>query len=58
MPCRHAVLRAELERGASTQFDPAVVEVFLALATTEGAEARKQPASGDKELAAVRTTKT
>jgi len=28
------------------------------LATTEGAEARKQPASGDKELAEVRTTKT
>ena len=58
MPYRHAVLRAELQRGAGTQFDPAVVEAFLALATTEGAEAPKQPASEDKELSAVRTTKT
>ena len=49
---------AKLEQGAGTQFDPAVVEAFLALATTEGAEAPKQPASEDKELSAVRTTKT
>jgi HD-GYP domain-containing protein (c-di-GMP phosphodiesterase class II) len=50
---------AELQRGAGTQFDPAVVEAFLALPTTESAEpeARKQPASEDKELAAARTTK-
>ena len=51
---------AELERGAGTQFDPAVVEAFLTWAATEGAEpeARKQPASADKRLATVRTTKT
>jgi diguanylate cyclase (GGDEF)-like protein/PAS domain S-box-containing protein len=51
---------AELERGAGTQFDAAVVEAFLAWASREGAEpeARKQPASEDKELATVRTTKT
>ena len=51
---------AELERGAGTQFDAAVVEAFLAWASREGAEpeARKQPASEDKQLATVRTTKT
>jgi diguanylate cyclase (GGDEF)-like protein/PAS domain S-box-containing protein len=51
---------AELRRGAGTQFDPAVVEAFLAWASREGAEpeARKQPASEDKQLATVRAAKT
>jgi len=51
---------AELERGAGTQFDPAVVEAFLALVSREGGRpaARKQPASEDRELATLRTATT
>jgi diguanylate cyclase (GGDEF)-like protein/PAS domain S-box-containing protein len=46
----------EIERGAGTQFDPAVVEVFLAWAAKEGEDlpARRQD---DNELAAAPTTK-
>jgi len=44
---------AELKRGTGTQFDPAVVEGFLAVATNEGTgtPARRQPASEARELA-------
>jgi HD-GYP domain-containing protein (c-di-GMP phosphodiesterase class II) len=51
---------AELRRGAGTQFDPAVVEVFLAWAAKEGEEppARGKPASEDEVLAAAPTTTT
>jgi diguanylate cyclase (GGDEF)-like protein/PAS domain S-box-containing protein len=54
------VALAELERGAGTQFDPAVVEAFLALVSREGGRpaARKQPASEDRELATLRTATT
>jgi diguanylate cyclase (GGDEF)-like protein/PAS domain S-box-containing protein len=47
---------AELERGAGTQFDPAVVEVFLAWAAKECEDlpARRQD---NNELAAAPTTK-
>ena len=49
---------AELERGAGTQFDPAVVEVFLAWVNreSENVPAPPQPTSEDNELAMVRTT--
>ena len=49
---------AELERGAGTQFDPAVVEAFLAWASKEGEGLpdRRQPAKEDKEPAALPTT--
>ena len=49
---------AELERGAGTQFDPTVVDAFLALAGTEdeNVPAPPQTASEDNELAMVRTT--
>jgi HD-GYP domain-containing protein (c-di-GMP phosphodiesterase class II) len=49
---------AELQRGAGTQFDPAVVEAFLSLATSEGAGPARLPASEDKEPAAARAAKT
>ena len=51
---------AELRRCAGTQFDPAVVEVFLAWAAKEGEglPARRQSESADKEPEAVPTTTT
>jgi HD-GYP domain-containing protein (c-di-GMP phosphodiesterase class II) len=50
---------AELERGAGTQFDPAVVEAFLALANSRGEELTipAQAASESRELAAATTAK-
>jgi diguanylate cyclase (GGDEF)-like protein/PAS domain S-box-containing protein len=47
---------AELERGAGTQFDPAVVKAFLALVKGRGEEppAPAQAASEDKQMAAAR----
>jgi HD-GYP domain-containing protein (c-di-GMP phosphodiesterase class II) len=47
---------SELKRGASTQFDPAVVKTFLALLKERGAKppAPAQAASEDRELAAAR----
>jgi diguanylate cyclase (GGDEF)-like protein/PAS domain S-box-containing protein len=47
---------AELERGAGTQFDPAVVKTFLALAKTGSEElpVAAQAASEDRQPAAVR----
>jgi len=47
---------AELERSAGTQFDPAVVEAFLALVKRPGKEppAPAQAASADRQLAAAR----
>jgi len=50
----HAI--AELERGAGTQFDPAVVEAFLALMKRRGEEpaAPAQAASEDRQLAPAR----
>jgi HD-GYP domain-containing protein (c-di-GMP phosphodiesterase class II) len=51
---------AELKRGAGTQFDPAVVEAFLAWAAKEGEELASygQAASEDEEPATVATTRT
>jgi len=49
---------AELERGAGTQFDPVVLEAFLALAEARGDGSAGLPPSGDKEPATVRATKT
>jgi diguanylate cyclase (GGDEF)-like protein/PAS domain S-box-containing protein len=49
---------AEVKRGAGTQFDPAVVEAFLAWAAKEGEAARRQLVREDKEPAAVPTTRT
>jgi HD-GYP domain-containing protein (c-di-GMP phosphodiesterase class II) len=49
---------AELERGAGTQFDPAVLETFLTLAEARGDGSAGLPPSGDKEPATVRATKT
>jgi HD-GYP domain-containing protein (c-di-GMP phosphodiesterase class II) len=50
---------AEVKRGAGTQFDPAVVDVFLAWAAMEdeARPARRQPVKEDEELAAVPTTR-
>jgi diguanylate cyclase (GGDEF)-like protein/PAS domain S-box-containing protein len=50
---------AEVKRCAGTQFDPAVVDVFLAWAAKEdrARPARRQPVNEDKELAAVPTTR-
>jgi HD-GYP domain-containing protein (c-di-GMP phosphodiesterase class II) len=47
---------AELERSAGTQFDPAVVEAFLALVKRPGEEppAPARAASADRRLAAAR----
>jgi diguanylate cyclase (GGDEF)-like protein/PAS domain S-box-containing protein len=47
---------AELERGAGTQFDPAVVKAFLALVKRPDQQpsAPAQPASAGRQLAAVR----
>ena len=47
--------RAELKRGAGTQFDPAVVEAFLALVSRQGEDvaAAAQPGSESRELTAV-----
>jgi putative nucleotidyltransferase with HDIG domain len=47
---------AELERGAGTQFDPAVVEAFLALMKRRGEELAvpAKAASEDRQLAPVR----
>ncbi|MCJ7509420.1 MAG: PAS domain S-box protein [Dehalococcoidia bacterium] len=47
---------AELERGAGTQFDPAVVKAFLALLEKRGDEpaAPAQAASADRRLAAAK----
>jgi diguanylate cyclase (GGDEF)-like protein/PAS domain S-box-containing protein len=62
-PYRRALSReeamAELERGAGTQFDPAVVEAFLALVKSRGEEltAPAQAASEDSRLAAVRASR-
>jgi HD-GYP domain-containing protein (c-di-GMP phosphodiesterase class II) len=49
---------AEVQRGAGTQFDPAVAEAFLAWASKEGEGLpdRRQPAKEDKEPAALPTT--
>jgi putative nucleotidyltransferase with HDIG domain len=49
---------AELERGAGTQFDPVVLEAFLALAEARGDGSAGLPPSGDREPATVRATKT
>jgi diguanylate cyclase (GGDEF)-like protein/PAS domain S-box-containing protein len=63
-PYRSALSRekaiAELERGAGTQFDPAVVEAFLALVRTRGDEltAPAETTGESWKLAAVRTAKT
>jgi diguanylate cyclase (GGDEF)-like protein/PAS domain S-box-containing protein len=48
---------AELERGAGTQFDPAVVKAFLAVVKGRGEEqpAPAQAAGEDKQMAAART---
>jgi HD-GYP domain-containing protein (c-di-GMP phosphodiesterase class II) len=50
---------AELERGAGTQFDPAVVETFLALVRTRGEEliAPAQATGESRKLAAVRASR-
>jgi diguanylate cyclase (GGDEF)-like protein/PAS domain S-box-containing protein len=50
---------AELEGGAGTQFDPAVVETFLALVNQQGEKvaAPAEPASEGQEPATVRTTR-
>jgi HD-GYP domain-containing protein (c-di-GMP phosphodiesterase class II) len=59
-PYRSALSRekaiAELERGAGTQFDPAVVETFLALVKRRSEEmaAPAQAASEDRQLTAAR----
>jgi HD-GYP domain-containing protein (c-di-GMP phosphodiesterase class II) len=47
---------AELERGAGTQFDPAVVKAFLVLVKGRGEElpAPAQAASADGRLASAR----
>jgi diguanylate cyclase (GGDEF)-like protein/PAS domain S-box-containing protein len=47
---------AEIERGAGTQFDPAVVKAFLALmkGPDQQSLATAQPASEDRQLAAAR----
>ncbi len=47
---------SEVERGAGTQFDPAVVKAFLALVKRQGDElaAPAQAASEDRQLAAAR----
>jgi len=47
---------ADIERGAGTQFDPAVVEVFLAWAAKE-CEDLPPRRQDDNELAAAPTTK-
>jgi len=44
---------AELERGAGTQFDPAVVEAFLALMRREEPAPPAQAGSEDRQVAAA-----